>query len=125
MFCNPRWIPKPGEPPNIGLVALNAANLEPKNITKDITMKSRIFSTLAVCTALTLPAAGAMASDENVEITEEVTQSIQTKLTAQGYEVGKIKVEDGLYEAYAKKDGQRFEVFLNAALEIVRTEIDD
>jgi len=88
-------------------------------------MKSRIFSTLAVCTALTLPAAGAMASDENVEITEEVTQSIQTKLTAQGYEVGKIKVEDGLYEAYAKKDGQRFEVFLNAALEIVRTEIDD
>ena len=88
-------------------------------------MKSGIFSTLAICAAVTLPVAGAMASDENAEITDEVTQSIQTKLTAEGYEVGKIEFEDGLYEAYAKKDGQRFEVFLNAALEIVRTEIDD
>ena len=88
-------------------------------------MKSGIYSTLAVCAALSFPAASALASEESVELTEEVTQSIETKLTAQGYEVGKIKIEDGLYEAYAKKDGQRFEVFLDAALEIVRTEVDD
>ena len=88
-------------------------------------MKSGIFSTLAVCAALSFPAAIALASDESVELTDEVTQNIENKLTAQGYEVGKIKIEDGLYEAYAKKDGQRFEVFLDAAFEIERTEIDD
>jgi hypothetical protein len=66
-----------------------------------------------------------LASDESVELTDEVKQSIETKLTAQGYKGGKIKVEDGLYEAYAKKDDQRFEVFRDAALGIVRTEIDD
>ncbi len=88
-------------------------------------MKSGIISTLAICVALTFPIAGAMAAGDKVELTDEVTQRIQTMLTAEGYEVGKIKIEDGLYEAYAKKDGQRFEVFLDAALEIVRTEIDD
>lgn len=88
-------------------------------------MKTGIIPTLAICAALSLSAAVASASDESVQLTDEVTQSIETKLTAQGYEVGKIKIEDGLYEAYAKKDGQRFEVFLDAALEIVRTEIDD
>ena len=66
----------------------------------------------------------AMASD-GINLTDEVKQQITEKLTAEGYEVAKIKTEDGLYEAYARKDGQRYEVFLNAALEVVRTENDD
>ena len=88
-------------------------------------MKSGIFSTLAICSVLALPVAGAMASGEQEQLTHEVTQSIQTKLTAEGYEVGEIEIEDGLYEAEAQKDGQQFEVLLNAAFEIVSTEIDD
>jgi hypothetical protein len=88
-------------------------------------MKSGIFSTLAICSVLALPVASAMASGEQEQLTDEVTQSIRTKLTAEGYEVGEIEIEDGLYEAEAQKDGQQFEVHLNAAFEIVGTEIDD
>ncbi len=38
---------------------------------------------------------------------------IRADLIALGYEVRKIEVEDGCYEAYAKKDSQRMEVFVN------------
>ncbi len=79
---------------------------------------------LASIALATLIATGAFASD-SVKLTDEVKQQIADKLTSEGYKVGKIKTEDGLYEAYARKDGQRLEVFLNAGLEIVRTKIDD
>lgn len=88
-------------------------------------MKKGILKTIAVCAALAMTAGTAFASDDGVKLTEEVKQQIRTSLIEQGYEVGKIKTEDGLYEAYARKDGQRYEVFLNAKLEIVKTEIDD
>ena len=60
-----------------------------------------------------------------VELTEENTQHVRQVLTEQGYEVAKIKIEDGMYEAYAKKDGKRYEVFLNGDFEIVEIELDD
>lgn len=60
-----------------------------------------------------------------VELTDENTGHIREMLTAQGYEVAKIKIEDGLYEAYARKDGQKYEVFLDADFGVVRTELDD
>ncbi|MHA6324136.1 PepSY domain-containing protein [Roseivivax sp. CAU 1753] len=62
---------------------------------------------------------------DTVALTDESTARIRTMLTEQGFEVAKIKIEDGLYEAYARKDGQKYEVFLNAQLDIVRTEADD
>lgn len=40
---------------------------------------------------------------------DEVTKN----LTAQGYDVRKVEVEDGCYEAYVMKDGQKLEVFVN------------
>ncbi|MEP1930166.1 MAG: PepSY domain-containing protein [Paracoccaceae bacterium] len=88
-------------------------------------MKSGIISTLAVCAVLALPVAGAMASDNDIQITDEVTQSIENKLTAEGYEVSEIEFEDGLYEAEAEKDGQEYEIVLNSEFEIVSTELDD
>jgi hypothetical protein len=60
-----------------------------------------------------------------VELTEENTTRIREMLTEQGYEVGKIKLEDGLYEAYARKDGHKYEVFMDAEFAVVRTEADD
>ncbi len=30
-----------------------------------------------------------------------------------GYEISNVKVEDGCYELYAKKDGEKMEVFMN------------
>ncbi len=64
-------------------------------------------------------------AEDKVELTDANKDKIRTQLTEEGYEVGKIKIEDGLYEAYAKKDGKKYEVFLDAAFAVVRTEEDD
>ena len=79
---------------------------------------------LALAAALLFPAA-ALASDAEVNLTDEITQQIQAKLTAEGYQVGKVKIEDGYYEAYARKDGQKMEVLLDANLEVVGTKAAD
>jgi hypothetical protein len=83
-------------------------------------LRNFILPGLLVCAM----SAAAFASDA-VELTDENTTKIREMLTEQGYEVGKVKIEDGLYEAYARKDGKKFEVFLNAGFEVVRTELDD
>ena len=44
---------------------------------------------------------------------------------AEGYKVRKIDMEDGMIEAYVLKDGQRLELYLDAALNVVRSKIDD
>jgi len=86
-----------------------------------------MIRTLATTAAVLLSLAGgaAIASSDEIKLTEEVEAQIRTSLASQGYEVGKIKTDDGLYEAYARKDGHKYEVYLNAALEIVKTEMDD
>lgn len=86
-------------------------------------MINRTVAALAL--AALLPATSALAANQEVNLTDEVADTIRTTLTEQGYEVGKIKTEDGLYEAYAKRDGKRLEIFMNADLEVVRTEVDD
>ncbi len=39
--------------------------------------------------------------------------TILQSLTAQGYKVRKVEVEDGCYEVYAMKNGKKYEVFVN------------
>lgn len=75
-----------------------------------------------VLLACTLSTAALAAN--TVELTDQNTAQIRTMLTEQGYEVGKIKIEDGLYEAYARKDGKKFEVFIDANFDVVRTKED-
>lgn len=79
-------------------------------------MNSKI-ALLALGLTFLSPAATAFAE---VVLTPEVEKNIKDALTAQGYDVGKIKIEDGMYEAYAKKDGSKYEVFMNEKLEIVK-----
>jgi len=81
---------------------------------------NKMFAAIAVSLSLLLPAA----AHAEVKLTPEVEQQIKDTLTAQGYEVGKIKIEDGMYEAYAKKEGKKYEVFMNEKLEIVKTKDD-
>ncbi|WP_135503312.1 PepSY domain-containing protein [Roseovarius aestuariivivens] len=72
-------------------------------------------------------AAGSMAvasDDEKLNDTAKAYE-IRAILAEQGYEVRKIEVEDGMYEAYAMKDGQRYEVYLDKQLDIVKSERDD
>ena len=74
--------------------------------------------------ALALPAGAVLASDE-VKLTDETQQQIRTTLTEQGYEVRKSDVEDGMYEAYAIKDGKKQEIYLDADMKIVKIKTDD
>lgn len=79
---------------------------------------------IALALALALPVS-AFASGDDSSMTAERMKEIRTKLTQDGYEVRKIDMEDGLIEAYVLKDGQRFELYLDAALNVVRSKIDD
>ena len=79
---------------------------------------------LAVAIALAVPVTGAFATSSQ-GISQEVTAQIRAKLTEQGYDVRKIKMEDGLYEAYVVRGGVRQELYLNSQLEILDRKSDD
>lgn len=66
-------------------------------------------------------AVGAAAAAGSVILDPAKTDEITTALTAQGYEVRRVDVEDGLFEVSAIKDGKKLEVYLDAALNVVRT----
>ncbi|MCT8328861.1 PepSY domain-containing protein [Albidovulum sediminis] len=78
-------------------------------------MKKIILAAALAVSGLALPA---HASDK---IDEATQAKITEQLTAQGYEVRKIDSEDGMIEVYALKDGKKFELYLNEALEIVKS----
>jgi hypothetical protein len=88
-------------------------------------MTPQTLKTLTLCTALILGAGAVSASGAGVSLTPETEAQIRAQLTEQGYDVAKIKIDDGMYEAYARKDGKKYEVYLNADLEVVKTEMDD
>jgi Peptidase propeptide and YPEB domain len=46
-------------------------------------------------------------------------------LKGEGYEVRKVQMEDGNFEAYVIKAGKKFEVVLNADLKITDTKAAD
>ena len=86
-------------------------------------MLSRLAIVMLLSVPIVLPAAVTHAFTEPV-LTDEIKQKIRNTLEEQGYTVGKIKVEDGLFEAYAKKDARKFEIYLNTQMEIVRATQD-
>lgn len=65
----------------------------------------------------------AQASDL-LPMNDAIQGKIRTMLEGRGYQVRKIKIEDGMYEAYALKGGEKMEVILNAGLDIVKIEND-
>jgi hypothetical protein len=82
--------------------------------------KKNLFTAALVVSISTMALAAG-----SVELTDANTAKIREMLTEQGYDVGKIKIEDGLYETYAKKDGKKYEVFMDADFVVVKTEVDD
>ncbi|AVW91162.1 PepSY domain-containing protein [Celeribacter baekdonensis] len=78
-------------------------------------LKNIVSATLLAATLTT----GAFAMGA-VELTDANKAKITELLTAEGYDVGKIKLEDGYYEAYAKKDGKKLEVLLDGDFTIVK-----
>jgi hypothetical protein len=74
--------------------------------------------------AIAVLALSTTAAFAEVDLTPEVKAKIEDMLKAQGYEVGKIKVEDGMYEAYVKKGGEKAEIYLNDKLEVVKNAVE-
>jgi hypothetical protein len=78
---------------------------------------------IAIALAMILPVTAALASGGAVS--EDVQAQIRTLLTDQGYEVRSVQMEDGMYEAYAMRDGLRYEIYLDDTLTIVDVNGDD
>ena len=76
----------------------------------------------ALAIALCSLAGAALA--EGLTITAEAEAKIRTTLTEQGYEVRKIQVEDGNYEAYALKDGKKYEIYMDDKFQVVDVKED-
>lgn len=79
------------------------------------------IAVIAVSLALAAPA---LASTDGL-VDKATQEKITTDLTAQGYEVRKIQMEDGMVEVYALKDGKKLELYLDAQGKIVDTKSAD
>lgn len=79
---------------------------------------------LSAAILATATGSGVMASSD-YGISQETRAKVTEKLTAEGYEVRKIKSEDGMIEVYALKDGKKLELYLDTDLNIARTKTDD
>jgi len=86
---------------------------------------TRILSTAATVLALALALPGAAFATSDEAVPADTAAAIRTMLEAEGYGVRQIEREDGMFEAYALKDGQRYELYINAEMQIIRTERDD
>ena len=62
-----------------------------------------------------------MAMAEGSKVDAATQTKITDLMTAQGYDVRKMEIEDGLLEVYAVKDGKTFEVFYDDKLALVKT----
>jgi hypothetical protein len=80
------------------------------------TLFAAAFATLAATATL------AFASDG---IDPALQAKVTAKLTAQGYDVRKVQMEDGMIEVYAVKDGKTAEIYLNDKLEVVKNNGED
>ena len=65
----------------------------------------------------------AMADGDDEKVSPQVAEEITMKLEAQGYDVRDIEKDDDMFEAKVVKGGERFELELNQAFEIVKSEI--
>lgn len=80
---------------------------------------------VALSLAVAAAAGGAFAEDSHgIQLTAENEAKVKTTLTEQGYEVRKVQIEDGTYEAYALKDGKKYEIYMDAQFQIVNVKED-
>lgn len=91
-------------------------------------MKNKTLSLTAISLLVSLAAGTAAASDlcDVAEADRQPMDALQSKLEADGWQIKKIKVDEGCYEAYAiNSDGQRVEAYFNPqTFELIKSEID-
>ncbi|MFK7937980.1 MAG: PepSY domain-containing protein [Roseovarius sp.] len=90
-------------------------------------MTHNITKAIALGCAISLGSVAAYASNSSDDTVPDAatTAQITEVLAAQGYAVTEIEVEDDGYEAYAMKDGAKWEIELNADLAITEAELED
>lgn len=82
-------------------------------------------SALAGALALPLNLAAASADLAGAELGKSA-EEITAALTEQGYEVRKVETEDGMLEAYALKDGKRYEIYVDGSTgKVTKVEEED
>ena len=87
---------------------------------------TRTIIPAAFVAALALPIGLALAAASEGTYAGKTEAEITTSLEQQGYEVRKIEREDGYLEAYALRDGQRYEIYVDPETgKIVEIEADD
>ncbi|MDH3264743.1 MAG: PepSY domain-containing protein [Paracoccaceae bacterium] len=79
---------------------------------------------LVLALALAVSAAPVLAASADA-VPQATQDAVRAKLVAEGYDVRSIQMEDGRIEVYALKDGQKLEIYLDAALNVVETKIED
>ncbi|SLN16488.1 PepSY domain-containing protein [Roseisalinus antarcticus] len=79
----------------------------------------------SLATAVLVALSGSAALASGGALDDATKEQIRTTLTEQGYEVRSIGMEDGEIEVYAIKDGERLELYLDEALNIVRGQPED
>lgn len=82
------------------------------------------MKSLSLLTAAFLVLAAPAAFAEGEMIDAATQDKVTTELTAQGYDVRKVGMEDGMIEVYAVKDGKTYELYLDEALKIVKQNVN-
>lgn len=85
--------------------------------------------TLSALGLLSVLAAGNLHASDLCEVAEadrQPVEALQSRLESEGWEIRKIKVDEGCYEAYAiNAEGQRVEAYFNPqTFELIKSEID-
>jgi Peptidase propeptide and YPEB domain len=83
------------------------------------------FAAFAFSAAVLAPASFAFAAENTSDVSPKMKAKIEAVLKGDGYEVRKVQMEDGNFEAYVIKAGKKFEVVLNADLKITDTKAAD
>ncbi len=91
-------------------------------------MKFKTLSLSAIGLLVSVAAANATASDlcNVAEADRQPIENLQSRLESEGWEIRKIKVDEGCYEAYAiNAEGQRVEAYFDPqTFELIKSEID-
>lgn len=91
-------------------------------------MNTNTLSLSTIGLLLSLAAGTAAASDlcNVAEADRQPIEALQSKLESEGWDIKKIKVDEGCYEAYAlNAEGQRVEAYFNPqTFELIKSEID-
>lgn len=87
------------------------------------------FATLSSLAITALLSTGSVIASDLCEVPEadrQPIESLQLKLESEGWEIKKIKVDDGCYEAYAvNAEGQKVEAYFDPqTFELIKSKID-